>query len=165
MYGSLLGNLSVKDKDMERFLLTMSFVMLFLTGCNDDPYNGIVPEYGPSLHESGRPAIWHAYRTFIDCARYEVVVGPSEYQDDTDDNWDYYSIYVAARHGYIWNLINRGEFVRTSSAILKCDFRIDDLPEYIVEQNGENVVDYDPENKTIWFNLGSKSFSYSLPST
>lgn len=150
---------------MDGFLLRMSLVMLLISGCNSDPYNGAKPEYGLSLHESGRPARWYAYRMFIDYARYEVVVGPSEYQDDSDVDWDYYSIYVAARHGYIWNLINRGEFTRTSSAILKYDFRIDDIPESIVDCNGENVVEYNPESKVILFNLGNKSFTYALPST
>lgn len=149
---------------MDGFLLIMALVTLLISGCNADPYNGIKPEYGPSLHEFGRPATWYAYRMFVDSARYEVVVGPSEYQDDSDVDWDYYSIYVAARHGYIWNLFNRGEFTRTSSAILKCDFRIDEIPESIIECNGEDVVEYNPESKVILFNLGSKSFAYALPS-
>ena len=82
---------------------------------------------------------------------FRAYVGPSRYEDEDNEDWDYYSISVQKQHG------------KSSYVFFQRDFKMDEVPADIVGKKAESIVTYDKESRLVKFMIGSKTHSYTLP--
>ena len=147
---------------MKKHLAPVLLIIL-LTGCESDPYCGVKPDLGKRLHEFGRSATWYATHKNLENNRFEIAAGPTRYQDESNLEYDYYSIHVARKHGWIWHIINKGVLESSSYVLYQRDFEIEDIPKNIIHKRVEEIAEYNKSNKVVTFKLGNMHYKYKLP--
>jgi hypothetical protein len=108
-------------------------------------------DIGPSLHQMGRPALWHSQSMALGDTGFVAHVGPTVYENKDDREPDYYSIDVEKAEGVNWQVY----FER--------DLRIDELPEGFDSRPINEIVSYDSTTRKVTFAVGAKRFEYRLP--
>jgi len=117
-------------------------------------------DVGPSLHQRGHPASWKNHNLFLGNTCFKASVGPSIYQDETDQIPDYYSINIEARH--VGKL--RGERPEEYWMVyFQRDFKIQELPERFLERKIEEIVSFNEKTKLVTFVVGKNKYVYQLP--
>jgi len=128
-----------------------SFFLFNLFANQDDPFNGVKPDMGKSLHKFGRPARWQASHMWLGDSGFKAAAGPHRYEDEDDKEWDYYSIDVEKPDGdsfYVY-------FQR--------DFHISEIPDSLLGMKVQDIAEYDEKSRMVTFEIGEKTFTYELP--
>lgn len=118
---------------------------------NEDPYLGVIPDTGKSLHEFGRPAIWEATRVPIPSTTFTAAAGPYRYEDEENEDWDYYSISIERPH-------EDGSYV-----FFRRDYEIDEIEKGLILENVSKLFSYNETTRTVTFVIGEIEESYTLP--
>lgn len=111
------------------------------------------PDYGPSLHVSGRECTWDATSVNLGDTGFIAYVGPHIYKDEDNDDPDYYSIDVEYKQ-------EDGSLVCYSR-----DFELKDLPDGLLESEATDIVRYNADNRMVTFQIGTNKYQYQLPLT
>ena len=137
---------------MKKYILpVIAILALFAYFKVSDPFYGVETDMGEELHEFGRSANGKATRIDLEGTNYFASAGPSLYQDENDEQWDYYTINVRYK--------GRGE----SYVFFERNYRIDDIPPELLLANVKDLVTYDPETKKVKFRIGDITETYVLP--
>ena len=80
-----------------------------------------------------------------------ATVGPSRYQDENDNDWDYYTISVQKKEG------------KSSYVFFERQFKIEDIPKELVNKTANEIASYDKKTGIVKFALGHKEYEYNLP--
>ncbi len=135
--------------------LTLPLLILAVTFSqspkNEDPYLGVFPDTGKSLHEFGRPAFWEATKAPIHGTTFTASAGPYRYQDEENEDWDYYSISIERPH-------SDGSYVFFSR-----DYEIEKIENDLILENVRELFTYDELTRTVRFRIGQIEESYTLP--
>ena len=117
-------------------------------------------DIGPTLHKFGRPASWKSQHMFLGNTCFQASIGPTIYQDETDQDPDYYSIDVEARHV---RRLRSEESKESWLVYFSRDFKIQDLPESFLERKIDEVVSFDEKTNVVTFEIGKNKYTYQIP--
>ncbi|MDD5705787.1 MAG: hypothetical protein PHR35_07660 [Kiritimatiellae bacterium] len=118
---------------------------------HDDPFHGVRPDMGTSLHQFGRSSTWNATHMPLGATGFKAAAGPHRYTDEPDQDWDYYSIDVERPEG------------RSSYVFFQRDFRMDEIPKDLIHKNVQDIVTFDEPSRIVTFDLGTRKETYTLP--
>lgn len=116
-----------------------------------EPYGGIEPDIGKSLHKEGRPAEWNPTSMSLGSTGFTASAGPYMYTDEDNQDWDYYSIDVERPIG------------NSSYVFFERDMNINDIPAEIINKRVEDIVKFDENSGVVTFILGDQTYAYKLP--
>jgi len=135
-----------------KHLILLSILCSFLS-CKeaDSPPYVSKKDYGESLHEFGRPALWDAQHKDIGTTGFIAGAGAGYYQDENDKIPDYYSIDIQYKGKDSYPVY----FSR--------DFKIEDLPEKFIDKKIDDIVSYDLKTRIVTFKVGKETYKYTLP--
>lgn len=108
----------------------------------DNPFCGVRPDMGESLHQFGRSSTWNATHMPLGTTGFKVAAGPHRYTDQPDQDWDHYSIDVERPEG------------RASYVFFQRYFQMDEALKDLIHKNVQDIVTFD---------LGTRKETYTLP--
>lgn len=117
-------------------------------------------DVGPTLHKLGRPASWKSQNIFLGDTCFKASIGPSTYQDETDQEPDYYSIDVEARH------VGKTMGEKPEQYWLvyfRRDLEMQELPERFLERKIDDVISFNEETNVVTFEIGKNKYAYQIP--
>ena len=116
-----------------------------------DPFGGIRPDMGENIHKFGRPSTGTATVLPLGNGPFIATVGPSRYQDEDNDEWDFYTISVQKQQG------------KHSYVLFEREFRMADVPTGIVTKEARDIASLDKESQVVTFVIGRTTHTYKLP--
>ena len=132
-------------------LLIIAGLVLFNLVDQDDPFNGVRPDMGESLHEFGRESLWQSSHMRLGNSGFTASAGPVRYEDEDNTDWDYYSIDIEKSDG------------KASYVYFQRDFKTDEIPKSLLNMKVMDIAIFDEESRVVTFDIGDKKFTYTLP--
>jgi hypothetical protein len=100
-------------------------------GDQHDPFDDIRPDMGEKVSEFLRPSTGISTIMPLGNTPFMATVGPSRYQDENDNDWDYYTISVQKKEG------------KSSYVFFERQFKIEDIPKELVNKTANEIASYD----------------------
>ena len=117
-------------------------------------------DYGASLHQAPRPALWRSQRMFLGNSCFVANIGPAYYTDGSDHGAAYYSIDVEAP---VSEAGGRKQNDRSWLVLFRRDLKVSELPDGFQKIDIGKVVSYNDLERTVRFKIGTHHFEYKLP--
>lgn len=118
---------------------------------HDDPFNGVRPDVGKSLHKFGKQAQWHSSKMLLGNSDFIASAGPIRYEGENSKEWDYYAIDVEKYDGEAFYVY----FER--------NLQMSEVPDSLLDMKIQDIAEYNEESRIVTFEIGEKNFKYELP--
>lgn len=135
-----------------KFLARVLFLVpLSCLACSDAPNDSRSVDYESLVPETTEPRNWKCTTFDLGDSGYVAYVGPTIIKDRSSKVKDYYSMSVEFRRG----LVSSTFFSR------KLPMRL--VPKDVRNLDAKQIVSFNPESRTVRFDLRAQQFSYVLP--
>ena len=134
-------------------ILAIILLVVFHRANHDDPFKGVKPDLGETSHVRDflRPSVGFPTSMPLGETGFRAYAGPSRFQDETNEDWDYYSISVQKQFG------------KASYVFFQREFKMNEIPADLVDRKVQDIVTFDEKSRVVTFTLGNRNQTYKLP--